>query len=398
MKILHIEDYVHPDAGYQINILTKYEAARGHEIHILSAYPQGLPEYLVSFFEIDDLEQKDNDFQAKYQVRIHRLPIKGFVSGRVVFGKELYQKIEEIAPDIVFAHGNDTLTSIKLIYYCTKHNIPIVSDSHMLEMASNNPFRKAFRFVYRHTVARKINKCRIPVIRTQDDDYCIRLLGVDESLSPYIPLGSDLMLFHPDSEVKRSMREKYNISQDGFVVVYAGKLDAYKGGRLLAEALIEGFDKAKTGGREITAVIVGNTVGEYGAGVEELFSKSKNRIVRIPTQVYVNLAGFYQMADIAVFPKQCSLSFYDVQACGLPVLLEDNELNRLRTEHNNGFIFENDNAFALREGIYRLAGMNEEEFDNMVQSSVKYIEENYNYDEICDRYLSIIESVKENRC
>src|SRR5699024_1833755 len=102
-----------------------------------------------------------------------------------------------------------------------------------------------------------------------------------------------------------------SIAEDAFVILYAGKLDESKGGKLLAEALREPL---KTD-RAVVFLVVGNTSGSYGAEVETLFQTSKNRVLRFPTQRYADLAPFYQAADLAVFPRQCSLSFYDVQAC-----------------------------------------------------------------------------------
>ena len=39
MRILHIEDYFFPTAGYQINLLSKYMSMKGHEVHILASKP-----------------------------------------------------------------------------------------------------------------------------------------------------------------------------------------------------------------------------------------------------------------------------------------------------------------------------------------------------------------------
>lgn len=37
MKIVHVEDFFHPDAGYQINILPKYMAKMGHEVVVITS-------------------------------------------------------------------------------------------------------------------------------------------------------------------------------------------------------------------------------------------------------------------------------------------------------------------------------------------------------------------------
>ena len=99
----------------------------------------------------------------------------------------------------------------------------------MLEMAATNKFNKLFRWFYRHFFAPKLIKHGILVIRTQNDPYVEKCLGVPLEQAPWISIGSDTMLFKPDDETKRQFRQKYDIPQNAFVVLYAGKLDKNKG-------------------------------------------------------------------------------------------------------------------------------------------------------------------------
>lgn len=395
MKIINVEDFFHPDAGYQINILAKYMARKGYKVYIITAQLDNLPEYLTSFFGRENIEERDREYENKYHVKIIRIPAIMYTNGRAIFGRSLTSIIKRVNPDIVYAHGNDTISGMRLIYYCLWKKIPIISDSHMLEVASRNKLKNVFRFVYKKTIAKTIAKYQIHVIRTQDDDYTIKHLGVPKNLCPFISFGSDLLLFHPDKNVKKSMREKYGIGNQGFVVLYAGKLDEYKGGLLLANAIRDRICTEK----EVTFVIVGNTVGEYGNEVERVFSESENRILRFKTQVYTSLAQYYQMSDIALFPKQCSLSFYDVQACGLPVILEKNTLNETRLNYQNGLSFEADNPNELHKTIETFINMEKEKLDEYINNSINFVVDNYNYENICDEYVDLIEKeyVKQSK-
>ena len=74
MKIVNIEDFFHPDAGYQINILSKYLASFGHEVIIITAETDKIPDELTAFFKRDNIEQLDKDYTEKYGVKIIRLP------------------------------------------------------------------------------------------------------------------------------------------------------------------------------------------------------------------------------------------------------------------------------------------------------------------------------------
>jgi len=55
MKIVHIEDFFHPDAGYQVNVLAKYLKKFGHEVIVITAEMDKIPEYLTRFFGRDNI-------------------------------------------------------------------------------------------------------------------------------------------------------------------------------------------------------------------------------------------------------------------------------------------------------------------------------------------------------
>lgn len=387
MKILQIEDFFHPDAGYQINIVSKYLAKMGHEVVIFTSQMEKIPQGLTRFFGRDNIEQRDKAYSETYGIKIKRLPIKRFVSGRAVFDKSLFNMIKEENPDIVFAHGNDTLTGMKYLQRYKRMGFPLIMDSHMLDMASANKFNKLYYWFYRHFFARKIIKNHIWVIRTQDDPYVQKRLGIPLEQAPWISVGSDTLLFHPDAHVKTTFREENNIAKDAFVILYAGKLSEGKGGLLLANTIKEKFSTD----REIVFVIVGQTTGEYGDQVETIFTQSENRILRFPTQKYEDLAKFYQMADLAVFPRQCSLSFYDVQACGLPVLFEDNTVNVGRCRYNNGMTFKSDDVGSFREKLLAFMQMDSDELQKMGQNGIELVKNNYDYANITNQYMNYMQ-------
>jgi glycosyltransferase involved in cell wall biosynthesis len=386
MRIIQIEDFFHPDAGYQINILSKFMAKEGHEVIIITSEIDKIPEYLTSFFGKEDIINRDKIYSDSYNVRIIRLPILAYKSGRVIFSREIFKVVEDLDPDILFIHGNDTLTAIRYLLKLKSVKYPLIMDSHMVEMASVNKFSKLFRFLYRKFITPKIVKEKIPVIRTQNDNYVQKHLGIPLELSPWISVGSDTLLFQPNNAVKKMFRQKYNIKEDDFVVIYTGKLDESKGGLLLAETFKNKFETRKN----VVLLVVGNSVGDYGEIVEKKFQQSENRIIRFPTQRYTDLAMFYQSADLSVFPKQCSLSFYDAQACGLPVVSEDNPINVDRLKYNNGFNFKTDSVADFREKISMCANMEENEYQSIKRNAYNFVRKYYDYSDITNEYLEII--------
>jgi putative glycosyltransferase len=265
----------------------------------------------------------------------------------------------------------------------------------MLEMASRNPLRRFFQLYYKARIAPIIKKNEIYVIRQQDDDYVERCLGVPKILSPWISFGSDILIFHPDREERNRFRVENGISEAAFVVIYAGKLTEEKGADFLAKTIREKIN----GNKEIVFVIVGNTQGEFGDKVQKEFEESENRILRFPAQKYSDLPRFYQAADLALFPSQCSMSFYDVEACGVPVLSEANNINIDRCSHRNGWNFVKRDILDFRKKILDILNLDEDTYNDYRKSAFNYVVNHYNYEKKAREYealfLKVVYSWKE---
>ncbi len=389
MKIVQLEDFFHPDAGYKINILSKYFARMGHEAVILTAGLDRMPDYLTSFFGRDNIAARDREYSERYGVQIIRRPIWAYVSGRALFKDNLAKLVNSLHPDVLYVHGNDTAAGMWILRHLKAFDCPIVMDNHMVEMASQNPLRKLYRAYYKRRIAPIVIKNKIPVIRAMDDDYVERCLGVPLTLAPWISYGSDMLLFHPDKAACAAFRRENGIAEDAFVVLFAGKLDESKGGMLLAELMNRRLDTA----REIVYLIIGNATGEYGERVEARMAESPYRVLRFPTQKYSQLARFYQAADAGLIAKQASLNFFDMEACGVPVLSEDNNLNAARSGEGNGWLFAPDDVDDFAAKLTEIIELPSEELEKASRNAVEFVAKYYDYSKKADEYMAIIEDV-----
>ena len=154
---------------------------------------------------------------------------------------------------------------------------------------------------------------------------------------------------------------------------------------MLAETFKEKFDVP------VTLVCVGSPPdNDYGREVQRILDSSKNRVIMFPTQKYMELAPFYQMADLSIFPKQCSMSFYDAQACGLPVVSESNNVNSDRCSHQNGDNFEPGSVEDFRAKIMKFASMSKDERDQYKKNSRAFVEAGYDYADIARQYTEYL--------
>lgn len=387
MRIVHIEDYFKPTMGYQINIIPAYQVKQGHEVIIVSGYLSS--SYMSGGNNlINQMTRCDKEYEERTGVKVIRVGAKRMISNRMIFHNNIIKLVNDLKPDIVYVHGNDTFIGIKYILQSGRLPYPLVTDSHMLEMASRNKFKKIFRMLYRMFVTPQIIKNQIKVIRTQNDNFIEINYGIPLKQAPFISYGSELELFHPNESTKITFRNEYNIQHDSVIFMYAGKITADKGGLLLAETFRENFKNTR--GKEAILLLIGDTDNEYGKKVDALLNISQNRIIKFKAQNYRKLPEFYQVADVALFPKQCSLSFYDVQACGLPVISEANNINIERNSNGNGLNFNIDDVNDFRRKIIEILELSDEEFSKMEKNSINYIKNNYNYKDIAEKYTNVL--------
>lgn len=399
MRIVHVEDLFLPDAGYQINILPKYQVKQGHEVYIVTASAEFNDSPNKQFFGNTNWEERDQVYTTCNEVKILRFPVarKKKLLGRIVQSRALFDGVKQLQPDVVYVHGNDTLTAMRFLWKAKKLKLPLVMDSHMVDMASHNRFASLFHALYRKLFTPIIIKYNIPVIRTQNSTYVERELGIPLSQSPWVSVGSDTLLFHPVTvEEKSRLRQKHHVPQDAFVVVFSGKLDAYRGATLMANAFRK-INEIYTG-RKIILVTVGSAVDDEGKAAVSEFEKLSGTVIMFPTQRYVDLAEFYQMADVATFPKLCSLSFYDAQACALPIIAEDNDISTDRLRFGNGITYRRDDLDDYIEAILKFESLTKEDYTRYAENAFRITTERYNYAILAQQYTDIIEQhVREHK-
>lgn len=390
MKILHIDETFHPNYGYQCNPLSKFQKKAGNDVWIIAPDGKFNYHFYTAVFgeNMDELAENDKRYEDAYGVKIVRVHGKRRIMGRLLYNvEELCKRIDEINPDVILVHCVETLTAM-IVMKKYKNRYPMVFDSHMLSMATKNKFAKIYEVGYRLLITSLIKKKKYTVIKTQDDDYVTTHLGIPKEQTIFISFGTDTLFFCPDEKVKEDFLKENNLPADTFVISSTGKLNENKGGMLFAEAVAKKFDTE----RPVAVVVLGSFKGEYQEKVKEMLDKSENRVIYYPFQKYLNLPKFYQIADVTVFPKQCSMSFYDAQSCGSPVVSEDNNINIDRNSHGNGLCFKAGDAQDFKAKLEEIMNMPEEEYKKMRKNSCDFVTRDYSYEKIAKQYTDILEA------
>ena len=387
MHIVHIEDFFHPMAGYKYNIISKYMVKLGHRVTIVVPSLDNRNDILTDFFGKSNIEEFDREFTKKYGVDIVRLNVKKYFRTRAIYNlHELNDTVQNLKPDIL-SIGMETIPSYYFLLKYKKLNFPIVLDCHNIKEATTFFLAPLHHFIHRIIFSPIIKRNDIRVIRCFYDNYIEECLNVPVKDSPVVSFGSDLSLFHKDENIYKEFRQNNNLSSDDLVFVYMGKLDNSKGGNLLVEAFLKKFNTNK----KISLLVVGKNNNENPDYIENMLNNSENIIIRFPTQKYIDMPKFYQMADVALFPRQCSLSFFDAQACGLPVILEDLDVNLERVSHNNGFVFKSGDVKSLRDCIQKYIDLSDSIRQEMSKNATEYIRQNYDYFEKTKEYINVLD-------
>lgn len=128
----------------------------------------------------------------------------------------------------------------------------------------------------------------------------------------------------PLPQVRQQMCQGFDIASDAFVILFAGRLVAYKGVKELLEAV------NALPGKDVALMVVGSTnfglstCDAYEKEVRELAEKSSKNVQFAGFVPNDQLEHFYAMADVVVVPSLCqeaaSMVTVEAMAAGCPVV------------------------------------------------------------------------------
>lgn len=392
MKIVHVEDCFLPTAGYQLNFLAKWNKIHGHDVTIITSNSMK-PWESNGFLPKNKTAISDIHYSKETGVKVIRINSFFRFSGREFLSREMFKTINYLAPDIIMIHGLETLTGIRLIINkVITEKYPLIVDSHMLKEASKNKFSRLFYYLFRKITTNKIIKKRIKIIAVSEatKNFLEEIVGVPEDLIFVASLGTDSSLFFKDNQLKLDYRKKLGISPTDFVIIYTGKFTLNKKPHLLLDA----FKKVLDNKKDLKLIMVGSGNTDYAKDLIREFYANSN-IIYLETQPVRELNKLYNAADIAVWPAASSLSFFDAQIVGLPVILEDTPINRERLKFNNGIVYGKTKE-DLEKAILSLYKLEKEKISLMGNNGKVVVKKEFTYDSISKRIEQIMKKEIEN--
>jgi glycosyltransferase involved in cell wall biosynthesis len=359
LKIVIVSAFYSEGMGYSENCLSRALARLGHEVHVISSTFNvygNEPLYDTTYRDFLGPRRNPPGDKTIDGYQLHRLEA-GLFAGYVTM-PGLLSKIRELSPDIVHmleiasletmaVAANKLLSSYKL--FCETHqNVSVIKP--YMKQPDGPLLKKAVyrltRTVPTHLASIAVEKCY--AVAADCVDVAIDYYGVPPEKVKLLLLGTDTEVFFPaesaaDLEARRALRRRLGFTDDDIVCLYTGRFTRDKNPLLLAQAV----DALSATDPRFKALFIGD-----GAQRAEI-AACRNATIA-PFMTHRDLAQHYRAADIAVWPRQESMSMLDAAASGLPIVVSDKIGDPARVA-GNGRTHEENSASSLADVLRELA-------------------------------------------
>ena len=194
--------------------------------------------------------------------------------------------------------------------------------------------------------------------------------GFPEERLIQIPLGVDFQLFRPAPR-----------QNEGFLILYAGRLELLKG----VQYLLQAFSELKL--RDAELLLAGPIMPEIGPILEAHKSDSIRLLGPVPRS---ELVGYYQQADVLVLPTlndAFGLVILEAMACGTPVIATDHSAGPDVIEDRlDGFVIPIRSVEAIKERLEWLYRHRDEARD-MGSRARKKVADRFTWDHYGERLI-----------
>lgn len=327
MRIVILTEVFSKNMGYAENVLPRFLAAQGHEVHLITTrlkpyyYDSDFKETYFSFFG----KQAGETVEELDGYTIHYLPHRKVLGYMRMEG--LFNKLRTLKPDVVQTFAAISWIPLEAALAKKTLNFSLFTGCHThasvfplarREISLLDPqYLKCLllRSLHGRFISRRTEKCY--AITSDCADVATRFFGVEKQKVDICPLGVDTDLFFPvnsseSSNARASLRQQFGFSHDDIVCIYTGRFTNDKNPLLLAQAV----KRLNAQGEPFKALFVGN-----GPQADEI--KDCPGCVLHPFVPFTELPDYFRTAEIGVWPTQESMSMLDCAACGLPIVVND---------------------------------------------------------------------------
>ncbi|MDD4729946.1 MAG: glycosyltransferase family 4 protein [Dysgonamonadaceae bacterium] len=299
--------------AYQDNMLPKYHRKAGHDVTIIAAtysrFDQKTGKVILDKCRCKNLEDGTKVIRLRPM-----LPL--FINSHVHLFFGLRKILNQERPDLIFAHGVECPNYLYLSTYKKRHpNVKIVFDNHTDFINSMHTLITKIwaKVIVKGIIVRNLlwlsnhfygttpERCRIL--------NCV--YGVPLGKIDLLPMGADdeVMCLNERKLIRESIRSRYNVMEEDFLIVTGGKIDRLKNIHSLVKAVID-IKKPS-----IKILVFGSIVDEMKPVFNQLQSDKVIYIGWIPSK---NVYQYFYAADLVAFPGLHSVMWEQAVASRVP--------------------------------------------------------------------------------
>jgi glycosyltransferase involved in cell wall biosynthesis len=409
MKILIVSQYFWPEY-FKINELAECLNDMGHEIEVLTGipnYPQG--KFYDGYGILKNIKQNLNG------IKIHRVPIiprgaKGgdkrlipnYISYVItascavlakVFNKYDAILVYEVSP-ITQAYPALLLRLLSKTPVCL-YVYDLWPETLFSHGIGKDSALKKFMYFIVHSIYKRCDRI---FISSKGFEKSILSSGYDIKRLHYIPNWAED--FYVPLKPKNCIREKLKLSQETFIVMYAGNIGYAQSFETVLEAA-----KILRDNKEIHFVILGDGSLKQWA-IDEVNNHKLSNISFLGKKPAEEMPEYFAQANamLVTLKKRENYALtlpgrvQSYMACGKPILASaGNEVSRILRESMAGFYCDPEDAKGLALIIERMKKMSNEEYFRMSENAIIYSKKEFNKDKLLNQIEYLFNEMSKQR-
>ena len=378
MNILHISVNApyNEGWGYQENLLPKYQKKLGHNVTLITTtFQSGTKEQALPC-------DKTNDDG----VRLIRIRLSGGRVNSNLRYYKIYSLIEDVKPDLIMCHSLISVTVLQAIKYIKKYpKCKLIADNHLDENnylinSSSRQIKLAFWKAFNRITQKKYEK--VFGVTEGRMAYAHTAFGILNSKIELLPAGadSDRIRFSEKDEIKHSIRAKYGIADDDYLIVTGGKIDSKKN--------IDKLIKALPSNEKVKLLLFGS--------IHESLQKEYELLIDNQKVIYIGWISsdetynYFLSADLICFPGLHSVMWEQACACGIPCVFND-IIGVHHVDVGGNCKFVDGNSIEKLGECLALLSKRDDEYRKMLSKSSELATAAFSYYTIAEKALNIKE-------
>ncbi len=387
MKIVHLCLVMGYTEGlnYQENNMIRYQAKDGHDVslittdHCFTEGEWGPCRTESDYINPDGVHIIRLSFAFKFPYNVNR---------QIGIFKGFRRKLEELRPDVIFVHNLQFQDLRRVAAYKKAHpEVIIYADNHSdLNNSARNWISRniLYRFWWKPCV--KGIECyaeRFFGVTPARENFLQDIWGIASDKTDLLFIGADdeSVKRAENPEIRRSVREKFKVRDDDFLIVTGGKIDIFKTQTLLLMEAVKEIHK------ENLKLII------FGSVAEEL----KDRFGGLCDGEKIQYIGwaqgeqsyeYFSAADLIVFPGGHSVYWEQVVAQGIPMICKYWEgTTHVDIGGNIAFLMED----TVKEIKGKISGLleNPEKYRKMKESAINDMRHRFSYKAISRKAVGL---------